>query len=138
MKSAYEQLKEDEGFSGTVYKDTAGKNTIGYGRNLDDNPLTPGEAAYLLQCDLKKVRRLAKRFPFYDSMNSARKNVILMMIFNMGIGSFNGFRNMITALYVSDYETAADEMLDSKWHRKLKELGSDRAYRLSEIMRNGE
>lgn len=134
MKSAYEQLKDDEGFSGKIYKDTAGKNTVGYGRNLDDNPLTRAEASYLLQNDLKKTRKQARQFPFYDRMNSARKNVILNMVYNLGIRSFTGFRRMITALSVQDYETAAVEMLDSKWAGQV----GDRSKRLAEIMKNGE
>lgn len=134
MKSAYEQLKEDEGFSGKIYKDTTGKNTVGYGRNLDDNPLTRSEASYLLQNDLKKVRKQARQFPFYDRMNSARKNVILNMVYNLGIRSFTGFRRMITALSTQDYELAAVEMLDSKWAVQVGE----RANRLAEIMKSGE
>ena len=134
MKSAFEQLKDDEGFSGTVYKDTAGKNTVGYGRNLDDNPLTMAEANYLLQSDLKRVAKQARRLPCYRHLNSARKNVIINMIFNMGIGSFNGFKRMIAAIYDCDYELAAVEMLDSKWAGQV----GNRANRLAQIMRRGE
>lgn len=134
MKSAYEQLKDDEGFSGTVYQDTVGKNTVGYGRNLDDNPLTMAEANYLLQSDLKRVAKQARKLTCYKHLNSARKNVIINMIFNMGIGSFNTFKRMIAALYVCDYELAAVEMLDSKWSKQV----GNRANRLAVIMRDGE
>ena len=34
-----EQLKRHEGFKPNVYKCTKGHNTIGYGYNLDANPL---------------------------------------------------------------------------------------------------
>ena len=138
MKSVLEQLKEDEGFRGGVYQCSEGKNTVGYGRNLDDNPLTKREALYLLNNDLDKISRQASKFPFYRYLTPNRRGVIIQMIFTMGESRFNGFRKMITALSRKQYGIAADEMLDSKWHRKLTELGSDRAYRLSETMRNDE
>jgi lysozyme len=137
MKSILDQIREDEGFSGTVYLDSVGKHTVGFGRNLDDNPLTVSEANYLLQSDIDKISRRAMKFSFYANLNPARRGVILNMIYTMGIGSFKGFGNMIAALYDSNYEKAADEMLDSKWHRELNKLGSGRAKRLSNTMRYG-
>ena len=35
-----ERVKKHEGFETKPYKDTVGKLTIGYGRNLEDNPLS--------------------------------------------------------------------------------------------------
>jgi GH24 family phage-related lysozyme (muramidase) len=34
-----EDLKKDEGFRGCSYKCSAGKITIGYGHNIEDNPI---------------------------------------------------------------------------------------------------
>ena len=138
MKNLIDQLKEDEGFRGTVYKCSGGANSIAFGRNLDANPLTRSEGMLLLRNDIRKIARIAKRFPFYRYLDSARKDVIIQMIYILGPAGFTGFRNMITALSRKEYGIAADEMLLSKWHRDLEELGSDRAYRLSEIMRNDE
>lgn len=48
-------LEIDEGFRANMYKCTAGKRTIGIGRNLDDVGLTHIELAYLMgnqQCDI--------------------------------------------------------------------------------------
>ena len=44
-----EHIKKHEGFKSKPYKDTKGKWTVGYGRNLDDNPLTPDECVALFQ-----------------------------------------------------------------------------------------
>ena len=132
MKSAVQQLKEDEGFRGNVYKCTAGKNTIGYGRNLDDNPLTEDEAEFLLNSDLQKIVANLSDLPFYSRLTPQRRGVVINMTYNLGLPRFKQFKRMIAAMYLCDYELAADEMLDSKW---AKQVGN-RADRLAEIMRN--
>ena len=134
IKSAFEQLKNDEGFSAVIYKCTADKNSIGYGRNLDDNPLTIKEAEYLLNSDLEKIARQAQKLSFYPRLSPERRGVIINMIYTMGLSRFKRFKRMIAAIYIEDYEMAAREMLDSLWHRKLSETGSERAIRLAKIM----
>lgn len=131
---AKDQIKIDEGFSGTVYQCSAGANTIGYGRNLDQNPLTRVEAEFLLDNDLKKVAKQAQKFAFYQTLKPERRAVIINMIFNLGITRFNKFNKLINALFREDYEDAAKEMLDSRW---ANQVGA-RAVRLSNQMRSGE
>lgn len=128
-----EELKRDEGFRGKPYKDTVGKLTIGYGRNLDDNPLTEQEAEILLINDLEKILYDACKLNYYSELTLSRQSVILNMIYNLGINRFMQFKKMNAAISVKNYELAAMEMLDSKW---AKQVG-DRAVRLSNIMRHG-
>ena len=52
----------------------------------------------------------------------------------MGAEGLLGFRRMLTALAVGDYQGAAMEMLDSKWARSDS---SSRAERLVRMMREG-
>ena len=47
-----EELKRDEGVVLTLYKCSAGKNTIGVGRNIDDRGITEDESDYLLSNDI--------------------------------------------------------------------------------------
>ena len=47
------QLKIDEGFRGKPYRCTAGKLTIGFGRNLDDVGASVAESEMMLSVDLK-------------------------------------------------------------------------------------
>ena len=73
MKLAFsvvmEELKKEEGFRAKVYKCTAGKNTIGFGRNLDDNGITYEEAEYLLKNDIKMVDNwLNDNVPIYANL----------------------------------------------------------------------
>lgn len=128
------QIKIDEGFRGEPYKCTAGKTTIGYGRNLDANPLTVTEAEYLLMNDLTLVEKVIKsRCGFFEKLNDARKDVIINMTFNLGLNGVLKFTNMIAAIEADDYERAAVEMLDSRWARQV----GKRAERLSQLMKNG-
>lgn len=131
--SAIEQLKIDEGFKGKPYLDTVGKTTIGYGRNLDDNPLTELEAEYLLQNDLNKVLKEAVKLSYYSELNPKRRAVIINMIYNLGMPRFKKFKRMNAAIAARDYDLASVEMLDSKWAVQVGE----RAIRLSKQMSRG-
>lgn len=130
--SAIEQIKIDEGFRGKPYLDTVGKATIGYGRNLDDNPLTKEEAEYLLKNDLKKVAQECCLLPYFSELSSSRRAVILNMVYNLGMTRFKKFKETNKALSAKNYLLASIEMLDSKWARE--DVG-DRAVRLAKIMR---
>lgn len=131
--SALEQIKFDEGFRGKPYLDTVGKTTIGYGRNLDDNPLTKEEAGYLLKNDLKKVSYECCKLPYFSELTIPRRAVIINMVFNLGMTRFKKFKKTNKALADKNYLLASIEMLDSKWARQV----GDRATRLSEQMKNG-
>jgi len=129
-----EQLKAHEGFSGNVYQCTGGKTTIGYGRNLDDNPLTDNEASYLLNNDVNKITDiLSKEIP-WNMINPARQAVLVNMSFNLGISGLYKFKKMFKAIDAGFYEKAAREMLDSKWSKQV----GNRAIELSEQMRTGK
>lgn len=132
---ALEELKKEEGFSNKIYKCPAGKNTIGFGRNLDDVGITKEEAEYLLKNDIMKCdRELSELIPFYDKLNPARQYVILSMCFNLGFSGLLKFKKMLKAVREKDFTKASIEMLDSKWAHQVK----SRALKLSVIMKTGE
>jgi lysozyme len=128
------RLKVDEGFSGKPYKDSVGKTTIGYGRNLDDCPLTPAEAEFLMQGPLAQVTKsLDNALPWWKTLDDVRQGVLVQMTYNMGIQKVLGFQKMLAALRNGLYVSAATEMVDSLW---AKQVG-DRAHRLAEEMETG-
>jgi lysozyme len=130
-----DQLKRDEGLRLTPYKDSVGKTTIGYGRNLDDVGITTEEASALLLNDIERATNdLSKQLPWIASMDSARQGVLLNMAFNMGIHALLGFKNFLALAEAMSYTDASDEMLNSKW---AEQVGA-RAHRLSLQMRSGE
>ena len=133
MKTALEQLlAADEGLRLMPYRCSAGKLTIGYGTTF---PLSEEEAHLLLRHRLEKVLdQCERRFPWWPRLSPARKQVIASMGYQMGMDGLMGFRRMLAAIERNDYDTAAREMLDSKW---AKHDSPDRARRLAKVMVRG-
>ena len=128
-------LIKHEGLRLKPYRDTVGKLTIGVGRNLDDMGITRGEALYLLGNDINRVRlELIKIIKWFLTLNAVRQNVLIDMVFNLGITRFKRFKKLIAAIEVQDWDRAAKEMLDSKW---AKQVGR-RATELARMMRDGD
>jgi len=129
------QLIYDEGVRSSAYVDSEGLLTIGVGRLIDEKrggKLSADEIEYLLDNDIDRVINQAIReFDWYQDLSEIRKEIILNMVFNLGIGGIKKFKNMINALQRHDWEDAAREMLDSKWSGQV----GQRAIRLSEAMR---
>jgi len=82
-------LKRHEGFRSKVYKCSAGKLTAGYGRNLEDLGLSEEEATMLLLNDIRRVQAEAQNnFKWFYELDQARQDVVLSLIFNMGLHGF--------------------------------------------------
>ena len=112
-----ERVKVEEGLSLKLYRCTAGKTTIGYGHNVQDNGISIAVANFMLDDDIKNtMTELLRHYPAYEFFPSEKQEALFDMLFNMGIAKFSGFKRMHKALAVGDFETAADEILDSKYH----------------------
>lgn len=128
-------LRRDEGCRLFPYVDTVGKVSVGYGRNLSDNGISLTEADAMLDGDMRRhVADLEKRFPDFIFLDPVRQVVLANMCFNLGITRLAGFKKMWAAIRAGDYETAAEEMLDSKWADQVQ----GRATRLAASMASGE
>lgn len=111
------QLKKDEGFSGSPYLDTVGKTTIGYGRNLDDKPITKDEADMLLTTDaVEAFEDAAALFNQFDEFNPMVQVVFSAMCYQMGKAGLSTFRRMIFAANAADWDEVVVQMRDSKWY----------------------
>lgn len=132
------QLIEDEGSITYAYQDSENYWTIGVGRLIDEDKggrLSDDEIEYLLDNDIDKIINQAIReFHWFNDLSDVRQEVVLNMIFNLGLGGFKGFGNTIAALERHDWLDASREMLDSKWAGQV----GQRAIRLSEAMRTGQ
>ena len=157
------QLLLDEECDGGVphivaYKDSKGLWTIGIGHLLDarqtseelaamglteelDNwegfTLTEEQCYALFAIDVREAAEdIRGTFDTIDleNLGTTRAAIILSMVFQMGAAGFREFKNFIAALKAEDFETAAAEMLDSKWARVDSPA---RAQRASEAMRLG-
>lgn len=129
-----DMLVDHEGMRRKPYRCTAGKLTIGVGRNLDDRGISPDEAMYMLANDIRDSRReLSAAFPWFDKLDEVRQAVLIDMCVNLGLSRLQGFRNTLSLIGVGKYEAAAQEMLNSKWAEQV----GRRAQRLSRMMATG-
>ena len=123
-----------EGFRSHVYRCSAGKLTIGYGTNIEEG-ISKAEGLLLLRHRLGlAVGVLEHRLPYWSQLTPARQQVLASMGYQMGMGGLMGFRRMLAAIERNDYDTAAKEMLDSKW---AKHDSPARARRLAKVMVRG-
>jgi lysozyme len=127
-------IKKHEGFSNFCYKCPAGRLTIGYGRNIDQDGgkgISRKEAEMLLRNDIGEIQgNLRKTFGFFCFLSYERQSVLISMVYNIGWNGFLKFKKMIKALEADRYDDASIEMLDSRWAKQVP----NRARELSEIM----
>lgn len=127
------QLKRHEGIRLYPYLDTAGKITIGVGRNLTDVGISPTTVEQLLYEDIARIMIDLVKLPWFTTLNDVRQRVIADMAFNMGVPGLFKFYHMIVAILAENYTEAAHQMLDSEW---AKQVGL-RANELANMMRSG-
>tara|TARA_R110000765_G_scaffold391781_1_gene484762 strand:- start:184 stop:615 length:432 start_codon:yes stop_codon:yes gene_type:complete len=137
MSSLVEMLKRHEGFETHAYKCTAGKITVGVGRNIDPDGgigLSRLEINYLLANDIERVEEeLSKSLPWLLELDCVRIDALVDMCFNLGLPRFLKFVKALDALEAGDYEMSANEFMDSRW---AKQVGY-RAYEVTEMIRTG-
>ena len=132
-----EQIKNHEGFVDTVYKDSLGFATIGYGHLVKSNdPYEEGKTYSKEQLtdqfndDFATAKNQAIDLINGLPLNFKAHCVIIEMVFQLGVGGVSKFKAMWKALEENDYTTASIEMLDSRWAKQTP----TRAENLSDIM----
>lgn len=129
-----------EGLKFKPYHCTAGKLTIGVGRNLDDVGISFDESMILLDNDIAKAMKFLLGQKWFTLLSDPRKTVVIDMVFNMGPGRFQGFKKFIECLNKGDFTQASIEMMDSAWADQVGDGPGgkmDRAERLSMMMKSG-
>ena len=133
MKDLLESIKHHEGFVEHVYDDSLGIPTIGYGFAIKDLVLEEDLCDEIL---LRKLHILGRsvmgKFPFFDSLPSDCKDVLMEMCYQLGVTGVSKFKKALKAMEDGDWEKAADEMLDSKWAKQTPR----RAKEMSDIIRS--
>ncbi len=130
-ESLIEQLQRHEGLRLKPYRCTAGKWTIGYGRNIEDNGISLDEARAMLLSDVAKVEAELGRHEWFDDLPLRAQDVLVNMAFNLGTPGLLKFTNTLQAMREGRWNDAADGMLASKW---ATQVGS-RATELAAIIR---
>jgi len=118
-----DQLLRHEGLRRFPYKDSAGKWTIGVGRNLDEVGITKNEALYLLDNDLGRVRaELDQALPWWRELDLIRQQVMIDLGFNLGVLTPPETAKLLTFTHTLDliksgrYAAAAENLTKTKWH----------------------
>ena len=141
MTPLEQMLIRHEGLKLKPYQDTRGKTTIGIGRNLTDVGLSRAEAIELMRNDIAKIytRLLTDRYAWVLDLGPVRRDVVINMVFNMGLRKFLGFKLAIKAMKAGEWKEAEHQMLytngvKSLWHKQVK----GRARELGTMMRRGK
>ena len=159
MRTIETQLVLHEGLRLTKYRCTAGKLTIGVGRNLDDVGIRPAEAQRLgitkatviakgvtreqamalLSYDIAEAREaLDDLVPNWRGLDPVRRKVLEDMAFNMGQTTLGQFKNTLAAVSRRDYAAAAAGMRASAWYRQVGTKPDQRGERLARMMATGQ
>jgi len=129
-----EDLLRDEGLRLKPYRCTAGKLTIGVGRNLDDRGISESEALHLLDNDIRAFwGQVVVALPWAVHAPEAVQEVLANLCFNLGLAGLLGFRQTLALMQAGRYAEAAAELLRSKWAGQVGARAERLAQRLREL-----
>jgi len=114
------QLVRHEGMVLTTYECTAGKTTLGVGRNVQEVGITEAEAMHLLSNDIARVAgECYGAFSWFKDLDELRKEAVINMVFNLGLTRFKQFKKTISYIEAGEFQLAGAEALDSKWAKDV-------------------
>ena len=138
MEEVKQRIKEHEGFRDTVYSDSLGFATIGYGHLvLPTDDFIKGveypkeDLEKLFELDFNEALQSANDLLEEIEVPETIKGVICEMCFQLGKPRVMKFKKMWEGLEAGDYNKAADEMIDSAWHKQT----TSRCESLAELVR---
>jgi len=134
-KAVKDRIKKHEGFRNTVYLDSLGKATMGYGHLLTEDDDFEEGIQYdksllevLFDKDFNRSAYNAEQLLEGIDICDTAREIIVEMVFQLGIGGVSKFKKMFEALRKKDYNEAAEQMLDSQWRvqtpKRCEELSS--------------
>ena len=138
LETIEEMLIRHEGLRFTAYQCTAGRWTLGVGRNIQDKGITKDEAMFLLKNDIEECTRdLAIsifRGKFWDFPGTIQR-VLINLRFQLGYGGFRGFKKMIAAVRDEDWREMIVQMRESNWYNQTKNRADDLIEMVEELCR---
>ena len=145
LEKLQEELEIDEGCKYEIYLDHLGYPTFGVGHLvLESDPEYDWEVGASIDThrvneafedDVQSVLTdCEKLYVQWEHLPEEVKLIIANMMFNMGYTRLSRFKGMKRGVDARDWNTAADEMVDSRWYNQV----TNRANRLVERMRSIE
>ena len=140
-----EELEIDEGCKYEIYLDHLGYHTFGIGHLITEDDLEYGwevgtsidtfRVHDTFESDIETVLSdCTKLYEDFEDLPEEAQRVIANMMFNMGYTRLSKFKGMKRGVDARDWNTAADEMVDSRWYNQV----TNRANRLVKRMRSLE
>ena len=145
MDELIKELIMDEGYKYEIYLDHLGNPTLGVGHLITEKDeeheqevgtiVQEERIKECLEQDINTVcEELDKNESWWRGLTDIRQRVMVNMCFNLGYPRFSGFKRFLAAMNTAQWETAAVEMLDSKWATQV----GDRAIRLRNKVLQGD
>jgi len=136
-------LELDEGVKHEIYLDHLGLPTFGIGHLVREEDPEFGEpvgtfvsddrVAEAFEQDIQiTIDDCEKLYPDFYELPEEAQLIIANMCFNLGYPRLSKFKGMKRGVDARDWNTAADEMVDSKWYRQVP----NRAERLVQRMKS--
>jgi lysozyme len=127
-----EELMADEGCVMKIYEDHLGLKTVGIGhlcRESDPEfdmevgaPVSEERVMELFDKDMSwTFRDCIRLLPEFNDLPDEVRLIVANMMFNLGAKRLSGFSRLLAAVEKEDWNSAADEMVDSRWHRQVPE-----------------
>ena len=139
MEEIKERIKQHEGFRDTVYSDSLGFATIGYGHLVLPSDNFVEGVTYdketleeVFDNDFKIALDSARELLRDIEHNHIIFGVIVEMCFQLGKPRVMKFKKMWEALREKNLDKASAEMIDSNWHKQT----TKRCESLASIMKN--
>mgnify|MGYP003658843943 FL=1 len=125
-----DDLSVDEGCVYKIYLDHLNLKTVGIGHlcregepeyDMEvDTPVSEERVNELFDKDIAwTITDCYKILPDFDMLPEEVRLICANMMFNMGVNRMRGFKNFLAAVDDRDWEKAAIEMEDSRWHKQV-------------------
>ena len=129
-----ESIKKHEGYVASVYKDSLGIDTIGYGFAIKDLQLDEDICDMILERKLKDLNNSIKiKFDWYKYMPPEIKDIVTEMCYQLGVTGFSKFRKTIAYLQNKEWKNASIEMLDSRWAKQTPNRAKEMSNRVKKL-----
>lgn len=121
-----QRIARHEGLRLTPYVDTTGNWTIGYGHKITEceaqsyvNGISEDTADDMLANDITKAQaELSEALPWTSELSNIRWQVLVEMVFQMGIAGLLTFATLLRYARQGNDEGVAHSMLGSLWHEQ--------------------
>ena len=122
LQQAQTYIRVNEACRLVPYQCTAGKITIGWGRNLSDNGISEWEAGMLFQADYSNAMAdCIAIWPEFPTFPDDAQIALLDMAYNLGHTRLRRFRKLIRAVKRGKWHEAAQEIENSKYFEQVTE-----------------